>query len=110
MQRRTVQDPQHASSAVGLGAVRGTVAKLGLALATAGAALLAGGPAGGAPARGEPLAGAGAVAVVEVDGLVDQVLADFVADQVAAAEDECAVALVLQLDSGGVTVGDGTLD
>jgi membrane-bound serine protease (ClpP class) len=108
MQRRTVQDPQHASSAVGLGAVCGTVAKLGLALATAGAALLAAGPAAGAQARCEPMSGP--VAVVEVDGLVDQVLADFVADQVAAAEDECAVALVLQLDSGGVTVGDGTLD
>jgi membrane-bound serine protease (ClpP class) len=50
------------------------------------------------------------VTVVEVDGLIDAVLADFVDDQVAAADDACAVALVLQLDSGGVTVPDDELD
>ncbi|HET6951208.1 MAG TPA: NfeD family protein [Acidimicrobiales bacterium] len=89
-------------------AVGGTVAKVGLALATAGATLLALGPPGGAQDRCDP--GSGPVAVAEVDGLVDEVLADFVADQVTAAEEACGVALVLQLDSGGVTAGDATLD
>src|ERR671916_606113 len=48
MQRRTVQDPQRTSSPTPHGAVRGTVAKLGLALVTAGAGLLALAPPGGA--------------------------------------------------------------
>ncbi|HZA79110.1 MAG TPA: NfeD family protein [Acidimicrobiales bacterium] len=55
-------------------------------------------------------AGTGTVAVVEVDGLLDPVLVDFVEDQVHAAERACAVALVLQLDSGGAVVSDGDLD
>jgi membrane-bound serine protease (ClpP class) len=54
--------------------------------------------------------GSGPVAVVEVDGLLDPVLVDFVEDQVDAAERACAVALVLQLDSGGAVVSDGELD
>jgi membrane-bound serine protease (ClpP class) len=81
--------------------------KLGLTLVTAGAALAALGPAGGAQAACEP--GSGPVVVVEVDGLVDPVLADLIEDQVAEAEDACAVALVLQLDSGGSVVSDGRL-
>src|ERR671919_1358471 len=55
-------------------------------------------------------AGTGTVAVVEVDGLLGPVLVDFVEDQVHAAERACAVALVLQLDSGGAVVSDGDLD
>jgi membrane-bound serine protease (ClpP class) len=54
--------------------------------------------------------GSGPVAVVEVEGLFDPVLVDFVEDQVQAAERACAVALVLQLDSGGAVVSDGELD
>jgi membrane-bound serine protease (ClpP class) len=111
MQRRTVQDPQGASSAISRRAVRGTVAKLGLALATSGAALLALGPRGDAapsPAGCEP--GSGPVTVIEVDGLVDPVLADFVDTQIGDAEDICAVALVLQLDSGDAIVDDAQLD
>jgi membrane-bound serine protease (ClpP class) len=86
---------------------RGVGVKLGLTLVTAGAALAALGPAGGAQAACEP--GSGPVVVVEVDGLVDPVLADLIEDQVAEAEDACAVALVLQLDSGGSVVSDGRL-
>jgi membrane-bound serine protease (ClpP class) len=81
--------------------------KLGLTLVTAGAALAALGPPGGAQAACEP--GSGPVVVVEVDGLIDPVLADLIEDQVAEAEDACAVALVLQLDSGGSVVSDGRL-
>jgi membrane-bound serine protease (ClpP class) len=113
MQRRTVQDPQRTSSPTPHGAVRGTVAKLGLALVTAGAALLALGPPGGAQAgcddtgadQPDPV-----VVVVEVDGLIDPVLADLIDDQVTRAEDACALALVLQFDSGGAVVSDGELD
>jgi membrane-bound serine protease (ClpP class) len=54
--------------------------------------------------------GGGPVAVVEVDGLIDPVLVDFIEDQVHASERACAVALVLQLDSGDAVVSDGELD
>lgn len=54
--------------------------------------------------------GSGPVSVIEVEGLLDPVLVDFVGDQIDAATEACAVALVLQLDSGGATVGDGELD
>ena len=80
----------------------------------AGVVALAAGPAG---AAGDTTAqaecaepGNGPVAVVEVDGLLDPVLVDFIEDQVHAAERACAVALVLQLDSGGAVVSDGELD
>jgi membrane-bound serine protease (ClpP class) len=117
MKRRTVQDPQRASSAICRRAVRGTVAKLGAALATAGAALLALGPAAGAhpaaaaaPDQAGCRAGSGPVVVLEVEGLIDPVLAHFIDDQVGKANDICAVALVLQFDSGGATISDGELD
>jgi membrane-bound ClpP family serine protease len=89
----------------------------------AGAVALAAGPAGaagasgGAGAAGDRAAqagcaesGTGPVAVVEVDGLLDPVLVDFIEDQVHADERACAVALVLQLDSGDAVVSDGELD
>jgi membrane-bound serine protease (ClpP class) len=66
-----------------------------------------------APAHGQAPPGcdeAGPVAVVEVDGLLDRVLVDFIEDEVNGAADDCAVAVVLQLDSGGATVSDGRLD
>jgi membrane-bound serine protease (ClpP class) len=46
------------------------------------------------------------VVVVEVDGLIDPVLADLVRDQLDEAADACAVALVLQFDSGGTVISD----
>ena len=50
------------------------------------------------------------VVVVEVDGLLDPVLADLVHDQIADAGEACALALVLQFDSGGAVVSDDELD
>src|SRR5918996_677436 len=112
MPRRTVQDPLRASSTRSRSAVRGT-----LTLAVAAALLLAGagaaaaaGEAPGATAQADCDPGGGAVSVIEVDGLLDPVLVDFVEDQVRSAERACAVALVLQLDSGGAVVSDGDLD
>jgi membrane-bound serine protease (ClpP class) len=49
------------------------------------------------------------VLVVEVDGLIDPVLADLVRDQLAEAAATCAPALVLQFDSPGVVVSDTEL-
>jgi membrane-bound serine protease (ClpP class) len=46
------------------------------------------------------------VIVVEVDGLIDPVLAELVRDQLTEADEACAVALVLQFDSGGAVVSD----
>jgi membrane-bound serine protease (ClpP class) len=63
-----------------------------------------------APSQSGCTPGSGPVAVVEVDGLLDRVLVDFIEDQVASANDDCAVAVVLQLDSGGATVSEGRLD
>jgi len=71
--------------------------------------LVALGPPGGAQAGCAP-DDRDHVLVVEVDGLIDPVLADLVDDQVAAADEGCALALVLQFDSGGAVVSDGELD
>jgi membrane-bound serine protease (ClpP class) len=71
-------------------------------------ALVALGPPSTAQAACEP--GSGPVLVVEIEGLVDPVLADLVDDQIARAEDTCALALVLQFDSGGVVLDDDELD
>jgi membrane-bound serine protease (ClpP class) len=128
MHGRSVQDPQRASSTKSNRAVRGTLLSRPLitiagALA-AGAALVMASPAvaGAAPvpsaAAGATPAGTqarcapatGPVAVVEVDGLLDPVLSDFITNEIDAAEQACAVALVLQLDSGGAVVPDDVLD
>ena len=50
------------------------------------------------------------MAVVEVDGLIDPVLVDLIEDQLDRAAETCALALVLQFDSGGAVVSDGDLD
>src|SRR5262245_16052421 len=117
MQRRTVQDPQRASSARNRPAVRGTVAKVGAPLATGLAALaalaalavitLVAPPAGAQPHCDRE---AGPVMVVKVEGLIDPVLADLVEDKVAAADRDCALALALQLDSGGSVLPADQLD
>ena len=68
-------------------------------------------PARAAPSQPAcPRPSDGPAVVVEVDGLVDPVLVDLIGDQVARAEEACALALVLQLDSGGVVVDDDELD
>jgi membrane-bound serine protease (ClpP class) len=58
------------------------------------------------PAAAQGPGDAGFVAVVEVDGLIDPVLVDFVESSIADAEAAGALALVLQVDSTGVVVDD----
>lgn len=50
------------------------------------------------------------VTVIEVSGLIDPVVADFVEEEIAAAEADGVVALVLQLNSPGAVVGDDRMD
>jgi membrane-bound serine protease (ClpP class) len=66
----------------------------------------------GSPAQAVPAqdGDAGYVSVIEVSGLLDRVLVDFVETQITEAEDGGALALVLQLNSGGVVVADDRLD
>lgn len=70
-------------------------------------ALLSGPTASAAPAQDSD---AGYVAVIEVSGLLDKVLVDFVETQITKAEDQGAIALVLQLNSAGAVVADARLD
>ena len=74
-----------------------------LAHLLAGAVVLAA-PAGAAPVAPAQGAGDGYVSVVEVSGLLDRVLVDFVETELEEAEDEGAIALVLQLNSRGAVV------
>jgi membrane-bound serine protease (ClpP class) len=67
-----------------------------------------GSSAGGAQAAGDP--DPGVVSVIEVSGLLDRVLVDFVEQEISAAEDAGMVALVLQLNSKGAVVADAELD
>ncbi|MCU0309847.1 MAG: hypothetical protein MUE36_02750 [Acidimicrobiales bacterium] len=53
-----------------------------------------------------PAEDAGFVAVIEIDGLLDPVLVDFVATSIDEAEAAGALALVLQVDSNAVVVSD----
>ncbi|MDQ2648340.1 MAG: hypothetical protein M3Z03_02155 [Actinomycetota bacterium] len=81
-------------------------------LALLGAALLLTGLVGGvttAAAAPAQAGGRGFVAVIEVSGLLDRVLVDFITTQIAEAEDDGAVALVLQMNSGGAVVADDRL-
>jgi len=50
------------------------------------------------------------VAVIEVSGLLDRVLVDFISSQLDAAEDRGSLALVLQLNSSGAVVSDERLE
>ncbi len=61
-----------------------------------------------APAQ-EPPSDPGRVSVVQVEGLIDPVLADFVERSIAAGEEAGVVAVVLQLDSSGAVVSDERL-
>lgn len=67
-------------------------------------------PAAAAPAQDTPASrGSGYVSVIEVSGLLDRVLVDFVETQITKAEHQGAVALVLQLNSDGAVVADDRL-
>jgi membrane-bound serine protease (ClpP class) len=70
-------------------------------------AVLVARPAG---AQAAPADDPGYVSVIEVSGLLDRVLVDFVETQIARAEDQGAIALVLQLNSSGAVVSDDRLD
>jgi membrane-bound serine protease (ClpP class) len=73
--------------------------------------LLAAAPAAvAAEAQGAPGDGPGFVSVIEVSGLLDSVLVDFVETELDDAEDEGAIALVLQLNSADAVVSDVRLD
>jgi membrane-bound serine protease (ClpP class) len=85
-----------------------TLPRAGLAAVVLGlAALGLGSTAGAAPVQDDD---PGYVSVIEVSGLLDRVLVDFVETQITAAEDGGAVALVLQMNSPGVVVADDRLD
>jgi membrane-bound serine protease (ClpP class) len=85
-----------------------TLSRAGVAAALLGLLLLlAVPPVSAAPAQD---ADAGYVAVIEVSGLLDKVLVDFVETQITEAEERGALALVLQLNSGGAVVADSRLD
>jgi membrane-bound serine protease (ClpP class) len=64
----------------------------------------------GRPAAAQAPADPGYVQVIEVSGLLDRVLVDFVETQIAQAEGRGALALVLQLNSSGAVVDDSRLD
>ncbi|MEL7207277.1 MAG: hypothetical protein AAGK32_03435, partial [Actinomycetota bacterium] len=86
--------------------------RLGALLLVLGAALSGLAPAAGAQDDGdvEPVDdGAGTVEVIEVSGLLDPILVDFVQRSIADAEAADAVALVLQLNSPGSVVDDDRL-
>jgi membrane-bound serine protease (ClpP class) len=85
-----------------------TLPRAGLAavVLAGGCLLLAAGPSAAAPRQAD----AGYVSVIEVSGLLDEVLVDFVEGQVVEAEAGGAVALVLQLSSAGAVVGSDGMD
>src|SRR5690606_25804423 len=70
-------------------------------------AVLVARPAAAAPGQAPD---AGYVSVIEVSGLLDRVLVDFVRTEIDDAERQGALALVLQLNSGGAVVADDRLD
>ena len=79
------------------------------ATALAAAAVMFGGPERPARAQGGGAAEPG-VEVIEVSGLLDDVLADFIEDSIAGAERRGALGLVLQTDSHRAVVSDQRLE
>ena len=87
-----------------------SVSQVGLVASVALAALVlvaAAPPAGAQPSCDRE---AGPVMVVKVEGLIDPVLGNLIEDKVAAADRDCALALALQLDSGGSVLPADQLD
>ena len=107
--RRTDRDPFPSSpgpkAGRGLTLVTGLAA---LALAAAATALF-GSAAQPAHAQGNDATEEAAVEVIEVSGLLDDVLADFIEDSIDAAERRGSIALVLQTDSHRAVVSDRRL-
>ncbi|MCB1016257.1 MAG: hypothetical protein KDB10_14250 [Acidimicrobiales bacterium] len=88
-----------------IGALGAAVLGLALLLALAPAAAGAPGRAAGGPDVPE-----GRVNVVKVSGLLDPVLVDFVSRSIDDAEAQGALAVTLQLNSGGAVVSDDEID
>lgn len=117
MQRRSARDPRTtflAGPTPAAAAHRRTGQRLprvtaALALLLAGILLTGAGSAAAAPNQDES-DDPGYVAVIEVSGLLDRVLVDFVETQIDAAEEGGALALVLQLNSSGAVVADERLE
>jgi len=93
---------------IGPGPRSTTLSRAGLVLVLLGLLLVLGAPRSDAAPSQD--ADEGYVAVIEVSGLLDKVLVDFVETQITKAEDQGAIALVLQLNSGGAVVADARLD
>ncbi|OWY58586.1 hypothetical protein B7486_79170, partial [cyanobacterium TDX16] len=121
MQRRTALDPpsflprivSDEACVARLPIVRARLALLaGLVLVGVGVGLLGplgsfGGPAAGAQeAQQDESSDAGYVQVIEVSGLLDPVLVQFVEEQIDAADRGGATALILQMNSTGAVVDD----
>lgn len=68
--------------------------------------LISGGPSGAEQVAGGEPADGDYVQVIEVSGLLDPVLVQFVEEQIDEADRNGAVALILQLNSTGAVVGD----
>ncbi len=84
---------------------------LGLALVLFGSVFALAAPASaraGAPAQDggdEP----GRISIIEVEGLIDPVVADYIEESITAGEDSGVIAVVLQMDSSGSVVSEGRL-
>lgn len=106
--RRTDRDPFPSSP--GPRARRGLTLVTGLAaLALAAAATLFGGLERPARAQGDDAPEKAAVEVIEVSGLLDDVMADFIEDSIDTAERRGSIGLVLQTDSHKAVVSDRRL-
>src|SRR6188472_1815451 len=100
MLRRSAPDPR-----------RTKLPRAALAAVTVAAGLLTFIPPAGAAGPGaEATGGGGHVAVVEVSGLLDEVLVDFIDTQISDAEESGALSLVLQLNSSGAVVDADRFD
>lgn len=82
---------------------------LGLALVLLGTFLGLAAPAGAQSSTPTQDGAAGRVSIIEVQGLIDPVVADYIEESVAAGEDAGVIAVVLQLDSSGSVVSDDRL-
>jgi membrane-bound serine protease (ClpP class) len=118
MQQRSAQDPE-ATFLAGAAPAQPAHGRTGPRLSSVvsvlallvGLALVVARPASAAPEQvAQAAAETGYVSVIEVSGLLDRVLVDFIETQIDKAESQGAIALVLQLNSGGAVVADERLD
>lgn len=83
---------------------------LGLALVLIGVSYGLAAPAGAGPAApGQDGDDSGRISIIEVQGLIDPVVADYIEESIEAGEDAGVIAVVLQLDSSGAVVSDQRL-